>query len=117
MTKKASKNQENKKTVNKKLFYCRKEEEKLGMSHAAKGIPKKVRSLCKDYEYERTLDRSCHELPLSGGKVIDSKALDVRSREHKGRWSFELKVSYQSENPDPDGRWKKSSNSSAKASR
>ena len=62
------------------------------MSRASKGILEKVLSLCKNYEYGETLDRSSHELPLSGGKIINLKTLQVRERKHKDRWSFELKL-------------------------
>ena len=96
-----------KKKVEKTISTYRTEQRKLGMSRASKGILEKVLSLCKNYRYGETLDRSPHELPLSGGTVINLKTLKVRSREHKDRWSFELKVKYLSGNPDPDGRWKR----------
>jgi putative DNA primase/helicase len=95
------------KQAEKSIANYRSEERKLGMSRASKGILEKVLSLCKNYDYGETLDRSPHELPLSGGKIINLKTLQVREREHKDRWSFELKVRYLSDNPDPDGRWKR----------
>lgn len=42
----------------------------------------------------KIINKSPHELPISGGLVIDLKTLDTRPRTIDDFWSFELSVSY-----------------------
>jgi len=47
----------------------------------------------KDFE-TKIINKSPHELPISGGLVIDLKTLETRNRTIDDYWSFELPVSY-----------------------
>jgi P4 family phage/plasmid primase-like protien len=47
----------------------------------------------KDFE-SKVINKTPHELPIKGGKVIDLKTLEIRERTQEDFWSFECNVDF-----------------------